>query len=328
MNATRIEPISALAGPRISVIVPVYNDPPGISCTLDSILGQGLAPEGYEVLVVDNGSTDTTPAVIRDFAARHPERIRSFVERDVKSSYAARNLGVAKARAPLLAFLDADVTVPVDYLDRLLSTFDHQPSLEYLGCRVDVHMASGTLASKYDAIHAFPVEKYFELYRFAPTCCLTVRRGLFERAGPFNPLLESGGDTEFAARADTVHASKRFVMDLVVRHPARETYRDLLKKRARLGRGAAQLHALDPARFARRSFSVLEHLIPSNPLRIQRDARQRRIPLSTIEAIRMSPMKLPLTWTHWLAFAWESRRLRKLGRAPPCDEVSLEPRRK
>lgn len=300
---------------RISIVIPVRNDPEGLSSTLGSLARQAeIASRDYEVIVIDNDSNDATPEVIRRHIENYPVRIVSFIESAASGSYGARNLGIEKAQAPVLAFLDADVTVPTDYVAKVLGYFDHDPGLEYLGCRVDVYPSSSRLASKYDAIHAFPVEKYFQLYRFVPTCCLTLRRSLLDRTGLFESCLESGGDTEFAVRAEAAGAKKHFARDLTVRHPARRNYLELIRKRARLGRGAAQLHSLAPARFSSKSISFAEHLVPSNPLRILRDARERGIPLSFIEAMRMGPMKLPLTWAHLLAFTKESRRAPRKAR--------------
>lgn len=296
--------------PEISVIIPVYNDPEGIADTLDSLLEQSLPWSAYEVLVVDNGSSDRTVEVINDYAHRYADLVFLLTMKNIRSSYAARNTGAARAKGPMLAFLDADVTVGRNYLAAVLNYLTVE-GLEYLGCRVEVVPRGGTLASKYDAIHAFPTEKYFEYYRFVPTCCLSICRELLERLGPFNDRLESGGDTEFSVRAERARVRKGFARDITVRHPARENYASLLNKRMRLGRGAAQLNHLDPIRFAPRRFSFVEHVLPSNPLRIGRDASERGIPISVLEAMLMSTFKLPLTWAHLAAYARESRRLKR-----------------
>lgn len=297
-----------MTAPPISVIVPVYNDPQGVADTLDSLLDQTLPADAYEILVVDNGSTDGTRAVVQGYVARHPGRVQLHVEGEIRSSYAARNRGIQAARGAVLAFLDADVTVDPDYLEKVSAHIGDR-DLDYLGCRIEVRARGKGLAEVFDVIHAFPAEQYFSMYRFVPTCCLTVRRSLIERAGPFDARLESGGDTEFSRRVERFGARKGFAHDVRIVHPARRTYRALVKKRLRLGRGAAQLHAIDPARFGVKRFSVREHLMPSNPLRILRVASQKGVPLGIGAALLLSGFKLPLGWAHLYSFMRESRRL-------------------
>lgn len=301
------DPGPLVATPSVSVIVPVYNDAKGIADTLDSLLNQSLNPDEYEILVVDNGSTDGSLEVVREYGGGNA-RVIALEEHRIRGSYAARNKGIANAQGGVLAFIDANVTVPPEYLQSLLR-YLHHGELEYMGCRVEVVASADGLAEKYDSIHAFPTDKYFELYGFVPTCCLSVRRELLQRTGPFDERLESGGDTEFAKRAERAQARKGFAQDLTVRHPARKRYSELLRKRMRLARGAAQLNYLDPVHFRKKRFLISECLLPSNPLRIARDAVERRVSLTVPEAVVLSTFKLPLAWAYCAAFLRESRRL-------------------
>ena len=91
----------------ISVITPVYNDPIGISVTLDSLLALRTT-DRYEVVVVDNGSTDTTLDRIQNHSSENPN-IRWFREIEVQGSYAARNTGIEHAEGDVLSFLDDSV---------------------------------------------------------------------------------------------------------------------------------------------------------------------------------------------------------------------------
>ena len=89
---------------KISVIIPVYNAAEHLEQCLESVLGQDL--EELEVLCVDDGSTDESPAILAACAARD-SRVRVFRQ---ENQYAgtARNRGMAEARGEYLAFLDAD----------------------------------------------------------------------------------------------------------------------------------------------------------------------------------------------------------------------------
>ncbi len=90
-----------MSGPTISAIVPTYNRAGVIAQAIDSILSQVPAPD--EVLVVDDGSTDDTAAVL----AQYGDRIRVLTQPNGGAA-AARNLGIREARGEWLAFLDSD----------------------------------------------------------------------------------------------------------------------------------------------------------------------------------------------------------------------------
>ena len=96
--------------PLLTYIVPVYNTEQYVLRCLRSILDQGLNAEQYEVLVVDDGSTDGSRNVIETLAAEHPV-IRLLSQENAGVS-AARNLAIGKARGQYLQFVDSD-----DYLE-------------------------------------------------------------------------------------------------------------------------------------------------------------------------------------------------------------------
>jgi glycosyltransferase involved in cell wall biosynthesis len=96
--------------PAISVIIPTYNRARFLDAALDSVFAQQNAPP-FEVIVVDDASTDTTAALLAARTARHANlRAIARRRRDRHGPAAARNAGLAVARAPWIAFLDSDDT--------------------------------------------------------------------------------------------------------------------------------------------------------------------------------------------------------------------------
>jgi glycosyltransferase involved in cell wall biosynthesis len=89
-------------GPLVSVIVPVFNDADTVAAAIDSVLGQAF-DDAFETIVVNDGSTDDTAAVLHKFA----DKIRVLTQAN-RGLAAARNAGAALARGKYLAFLDAD----------------------------------------------------------------------------------------------------------------------------------------------------------------------------------------------------------------------------
>ena len=93
------------AAPLVSIIIPCYNAGPWIAEALDSALAQTHRP--LEIIVIDDGSTDDSLAVITRYAAQHPDLIR-YESGPNRGGNAARNRGLALARGEFVKFLDAD----------------------------------------------------------------------------------------------------------------------------------------------------------------------------------------------------------------------------
>lgn len=115
----------------VSVVIPTYNYARFLSRALDSALGQTLSPA--EIIVVDDGSTDATPAVLEGYSGR----IR--VHRQTNGGLsAARNTGIALATGELVALLDSDDLWLPTKLERQVALFRQHPESGAIGCGVEV----------------------------------------------------------------------------------------------------------------------------------------------------------------------------------------------
>jgi len=103
--------------PAISIITPVYNTGEYLARCLTSIINQSFAD--FEVVMVDDGSTDNSAGIIRDFLARD-DRIRYFYQEN-QGPGVARNLAVSKARGDYIAFVDSDDTIDPELLEKIMS---------------------------------------------------------------------------------------------------------------------------------------------------------------------------------------------------------------
>ena len=100
--------VASRAAPRVSVIVPFFNAQRFFKETIESVRAQDF--HDWELLLIDDGSTDASTATARDYQRKYPDRIR-YLEHPAHANRgvcASRNLGVRAARGDLLAFLDAD----------------------------------------------------------------------------------------------------------------------------------------------------------------------------------------------------------------------------
>ena len=235
------------SAPNLDIIVPVYNDPPGIKATLDSLVA--LEFNEYQVVVVDNDSTDETRSTIES-RVRDQDNVELVIEDEVQGSYAARIRGIEHSQNNILAFLDADETVGEDWLETALAAMD-ELGVDYLGCNVELTLPEDSLVGRYNAHTGFPVKQYLEEQNYAPTCALLVRREVFEDVGLFDARLISGGDREFGERVHEAGYEQGYAEDATVYHPARTSVKSLTKKNFRVGRGFCQKQRYYPERYGK-----------------------------------------------------------------------------
>lgn len=107
----------------ISVIVPVYNVENYLRACLDSILAQTF--HDYEIIVVNDGATDGSQAIIDDYQKKHPTKIFSYQKENGGLSD-ARNYGISKSSGEYLCFIDSDDAIENKYLEALMSAIKEQ----------------------------------------------------------------------------------------------------------------------------------------------------------------------------------------------------------
>jgi glycosyltransferase involved in cell wall biosynthesis len=111
---------------KITVILCTYNRCQSLANTLEDVVASRVEnPIEWEVLVVDNNSTDSTREVVKDFSRRYPGRLRYLFEPQQGKSYAL-NTGVREARGDVLAFVDDDVAVEPTWLQNLTAPLNSE----------------------------------------------------------------------------------------------------------------------------------------------------------------------------------------------------------
>ena len=121
---TEARPSLRSEGPAISVIIPTFNRAPLLRPSLESLANQSVGPEAFEVIVINDGSTDDTPDVCEAFASRL--RLR-HVRIDQSGIAAAKNEGVRVATAPLVLFFDDDDVADQELVAEHLRTHQEYP---------------------------------------------------------------------------------------------------------------------------------------------------------------------------------------------------------
>lgn len=217
----------------VSIIVPVYHDWGSLQRCLDALGQQSYPEEYFEVLVVQNDQTGM-PLGLR----APPNTI--FLQEKKTGSYAARNAGLRRAGGEIIGFTDADCIPRADWIERALRWFDGAPSVSRLAGRIDVITRAPprrTVAEVYELLFEFPQEITVNRQQSSATANLFVRRAAIELVGGFDERYFSGGDIEWGQRAQRAGLRILYADDVVVGHPARKSYRALLRKARRVGAG-------------------------------------------------------------------------------------------
>ncbi|MFP4474786.1 MAG: glycosyltransferase family 2 protein [Desulfatibacillaceae bacterium] len=187
----------------VSVVIPLYNKEASIARTIESVLSQEGAP-GFEIVVVDDGSTDGGPAVVESIGDL---RIR-LVRQKNQGVSAARNTGVRESRADLVAFLDADDQWRPAFLATVRRLARQYPECGAIGSAYEFVEPDGKRWSpRHSSIPPAPWEgiipDYFRAAAKMPpvfTSGVAIRRGVLDELGGFRVGVRLGEDLDMWAR--------------------------------------------------------------------------------------------------------------------------------
>ncbi|MEK6279313.1 MAG: glycosyltransferase [Acidobacteriota bacterium] len=225
---------------NISVVVPVYNGGQTVSATIEHLLWQSLAP--MEIIVVNDGSTDDTAAILKRFG----NRIK-VLTKDNGGPASARNEGARAASGSLIAFTDCDCFPDVDWLKELVKGFG-SPGIVGTG---------GIVCGASNGV----IGEYIDLYSGLNPGCgsdgkvlhlvtanAAFRRDELLKANLFDERFRRAGgeDTELSVRLRSFGYELAFVDKAVVRHRHKKTIPGYLKAIANHGEGQYIIEQLWP----------------------------------------------------------------------------------
>ncbi|PYF99678.1 Glycosyltransferase like family 2 [Georgenia satyanarayanai] len=227
------------AQPRVSVVVPVRDDP-RLSACLEALSRQSYPAELVEVIVADNGDD---PAVRALVDAQPGVR---YVAEPEGGSYTARNAAVLVSTGEVLAFTDADCLPEPQWLTHAVRAL--ADGADIVAGRVRVYARDAARphpVEAYELVHAFPQETYVSRSGASVTANMCTTRAAFDAAGPFRSELLSGADIEWAQRANGLGLRTVYCAHAVVHHPARDSYAALRTKLRRVIAGRHERNVLD-----------------------------------------------------------------------------------
>jgi glycosyltransferase involved in cell wall biosynthesis len=180
--------------PDVSVIIPALNEEKVIGNCLEALRKMDAASVTFEVIIVDNGSTDRTAQIVNRFSTSL--NLRVLEKRGVHIS-ALRNLGASQAQGEILAFLDADCLVPSNWLIQALKHLG-EDNQSIVGARYRIPERSSWIARTWSQQRE---TKRRELVSYVPSGDLILSRSNFFEIGGFDEQLETNEDYEFCQRA-------------------------------------------------------------------------------------------------------------------------------
>ncbi|MBV9404395.1 MAG: glycosyltransferase [Acidobacteriaceae bacterium] len=222
-----------MKAPHVSVVLPMFNAERYIDRCLKALVTQSYPRDRYEILLVDNNSTDGS----REIARKYPQ-VRLLSE-PKQGAYAARNCGVKNARGEILAFIDPDCVASTDWLVELTAPFGERATGLVHGRRIFGNGSSlvSLIAAYETEIAAYIFSGTAERGFFGYTNNMAVRRDIFEQCGPFLETAR-GADSVFVQRVVDRYSPGvlRYAREACVDHLEITSLREWLRKKRLYGR--------------------------------------------------------------------------------------------
>ncbi|MDP3491524.1 MAG: glycosyltransferase [Hyphomonadaceae bacterium] len=227
--------------PKVSVVVPHYNDLKSLDLCLEALSDQTFARDDMEIVVADNGSPQGE-AALRDLIAG---RARLVVV-EVRGAGPARNGGVSASLGTILAFTDSDCRPDARWLAEGVRALEM--GVDFVGGRMDVLVDDPrrlTAAEAFEMEFAFDNEAYVKGRGFTVTANLFCSRKMFDDVGGFKVGVPE--DKEWCWRAGSMGYRIGYAPGAIVGHPARRSWDELSAKWRRLSSEAFSLAVLQPS---------------------------------------------------------------------------------
>jgi GT2 family glycosyltransferase len=205
----------------VTVVVPALNAEKELPYCLDALLGSTRPPD--EIIVVDDGSRDGTA----DVARAHNVQLMQLDQPHGPAS--ARNHGARLAKGDIVLFVDADVVLHPDSVERVIDHFDREPAIGALFGTYDSEPAHKDFVSQYrNLLHYYTHMHGEQRAETFWSGCGAVRRSVFEEVGGFDEAMRAMEDVELGYRLRAAGQEIRLYSDVLSRHLKRWTFRSMI----------------------------------------------------------------------------------------------------
>jgi GT2 family glycosyltransferase len=221
--------------PFASIIIPTYDDRDRLRLCLSALMIQTIPPDQFEVIVIDNGSTEDIEGLANEFQGRVV-----YLNELKKGSYAARNKGLSVAKGAIIGFTDSDCIPDIHWIENGIKALSNSDA-GIIGGEINLFAldpAKPNSAELYDQLFGFNQSDKIKKRHYTVTANLFTYRKIFELNGNFDETLMSGGDSEWCRRAYQKGVKIQFDPATLIAHPARSSVQELKQKAVRLTGGA------------------------------------------------------------------------------------------
>lgn len=225
----------------VSVVTPAYNEGDNIRKCIASLQNQDFPRENYEIIVVDNNSSDNTAEVVKSLDV-------TYTFEGKQGCGEARNAGIRLARGEIIALIDSDCIADPGWLKHLVAAFD-DPTIgcaageitvanqDSLGDLEKFLLEDGFLSQKPHLEHPF--------LPFAATANTAYRKDVIDRIGLFTESMNGEEDADLSWRMQLETDYKvAYVPESLVSHPYESSLKDLFKQKRRHAFSSVHLHKI------------------------------------------------------------------------------------
>jgi glycosyltransferase involved in cell wall biosynthesis len=193
---------------KVSVIIPVYNGSRYLVATLESVLAQTYPL--HEIIVIDDGSTDSSPEILRSYGDR-----LSVTRQENQGVAVARNAGLRQVSGDVVTFIDQDDLWPPRRTEALIDALRSNPAALVATGQVEVLYERSRPPS--------PLDNFGTTLREIFVGSLCVRKEVFDLLGPFNTGLGYADDTDFLMRRREANIKTAYINDVTLRYRLHES---------------------------------------------------------------------------------------------------------
>lgn len=213
------------ANPQISVVIPAYNEEKQISSCLDALVKQSTTRK-FEVIVVDNNSSDKTAKVANEYNGKLNLRVISEKQ---KGRGSARHAGFNEANGSIILSTDADASVPENWIERIMSAFEDETRVLAVTGTCKITDSSFLTNALFNYFHpaSMRVYKIFFGHYWLSGSNFAIQRATYIETGGFDPRLNIQEDIDLSFKVSRVGRIK-FISDLYVTVSGRRFQKGLI----------------------------------------------------------------------------------------------------
>ena len=210
--------------PFISVIIPVFNAENTIDENMESLMNQKYPKKKYEIVVVDNGSSDNTLRIIKKY-----RNVSKILKEKKRNSYCARNKGILNAKGSIIAFIDSDCIADHEWLFHLSKAFT-DTKVKIVGGKIRAFGTNSILLKYCDKFCHHQSLFFRSKMPFFAAANMSIRKKCLVQSGLFLTSLKSGGDVELCSRMVTNKKEICYEPKAIVSHIYKNSFMEFLRK--------------------------------------------------------------------------------------------------